>query len=102
MRVSCMQRGGWHSCGLCQLSCGAPPVLAQRERIVCGQEKQRPAKAEEVVRLYDVLLGHAKELAEVGRQVAGAAGEALLDECAAKVNPRATCFTAASALFRKV
>lgn len=39
-----------------------------------------------MVRLYDVLLGHAKELAEVGRQVGGAAGEALLDECAAKVS----------------
>ena len=53
-----------------------------------------------MVRLYDVLLGHAKELAEVGRQVGGAAGEALLDECAAKVSSRPTCLKAASALFR--
>ncbi|KAK9825392.1 hypothetical protein WJX81_008451 [Elliptochloris bilobata] len=49
-----------------------------------SKEKPRFAKAEEVVRVYDVILGHAKELAEVAGQVGGAAGEALMDECAAK------------------
>ena len=37
------------------------------------------------MRLYDALLGHTNELAEVASQVGGAAGEALMDECAAKV-----------------
>lgn len=50
-----------------------------------AQDKPRSAKAEEVVRLYDAILGHTNELAEVASQVGGAAGEALMDECAAKV-----------------
>ena len=37
------------------------------------------------MRLYDSLLGHTNELAEVASQIGGAAGEALMDECAAKV-----------------
>ena len=37
------------------------------------------------MRWYDAILGHANELAEVASQVGGAAGEALMDECAAKV-----------------
>ena len=55
------------------------PVLRVQE------EKLRPAKAEEVVRVYDTHLSHVKELAEVAGQVGGASGESLLDECAAKV-----------------
>jgi len=38
-----------------------------------------------VVRLYDTLLQNLKELTEVAGQLGGAAGEYMLDECAAKV-----------------
>lgn len=46
------------------------------------------------MRLYDAILAHTKELAEVASQVGGAAGEALMDECAAKVWQPATGTTA--------
>lgn len=38
-----------------------------------------------LVRLFDALLGNVKDLTEVAGQLGGAAGEYLLDECAAKV-----------------
>ena len=36
------------------------------------------------MRAYDSLLGHARELAETAARLGGAAGEVLLEECAAK------------------
>lgn len=61
---------------------------AQRRQL-SGQrqrgERERPAKAEDVVRLYDALLAIVSELNELAVHVGGAAGEALLDDCAAKV-----------------
>ncbi|KAI3436731.1 hypothetical protein D9Q98_006146 [Chlorella vulgaris] len=60
---------------------------AQRRQL-SGQrqrgERERPAKAEDVVRLYDALLAIVSELNELAVHVGGAAGEALLDDCAAK------------------
>ncbi|BDA49634.1 Signal recognition particle subunit SRP68 [Coccomyxa sp. Obi] len=61
------------------------------------QDKGGPAKAEDVVRLYESLMGHVKELSENAARLGGAAGEILLEECTAK---RATfqalrCFYAA-------
>lgn len=47
--------------------------------------------------MYDLHLSHVKELAEVAGQVGGASGEALLDECAAKVG-RSTLLAARSAV----
>ncbi len=49
-----------------------------------------------MVRVYDMHLSHIKELAEVAGQVGGASGEALLDECAAKVR-RSTLLAACAA-----
>ena len=49
-----------------------------------GKDKERPARAEDVARLYDTLCSNAAELNEVAAAVGGARGEALLDECAAK------------------
>ena len=86
--------------GTANLGCLPRYLQPSIKGMAAGQEKQRPARAEEVVRLYDVLLGHAKELAEVGKQVGGSAGEALLDECAAKVRSWPTSFTAAVQLCR--
>ena len=40
-----------------------------------------------IVRSYDTLLQNVKDLTEVAGQLGGAAGEYLLDECSAKVNP---------------
>jgi hypothetical protein len=56
-------------------------LSGQRQR----GERERPAKAEDVVRLYDALLATVTELNELAVHVGGAAGEALLDDCAAKV-----------------
>lgn len=50
------------------------------------QDKGGPAKAEDVVRLYEALMGHVKELSENAARLGGAAGEILLEECTAKVS----------------
>ncbi|KAK9904768.1 hypothetical protein WJX75_002167 [Coccomyxa subellipsoidea] len=60
-------------------------------------DKGGPAKAEDVVRLYDSLMSSMKELSENAARLGGATGEILLEECTAK---RATfqalrCFYAA-------
>ncbi|KAL4457792.1 hypothetical protein ABPG75_012657 [Micractinium tetrahymenae] len=46
--------------------------------------RERPAKAEDVVRLYDTLIANTLELNDLAAGVGGAAGEMLMDECAAK------------------
>ncbi|PRW56110.1 Signal recognition particle subunit SRP68 isoform A [Chlorella sorokiniana] len=46
--------------------------------------RERPAKAEDVVRLYDTLIANVLELNELAGHVGGAAGEMLMDDCAAK------------------
>ncbi len=50
-------------------------------------EKGGPAKAEDVVRLYDSLMSAVKELSENAARLGGAAGEILLEECTAKARP---------------
>lgn len=57
------------------------PLSAAR----CVQDKERPGKAEDVVRLYDALVGYASELGELAADLGGAAGESLIDEAAAQV-----------------
>ncbi len=49
------------------------------------QDKERGARPEELVRMYDTLLANAGELNELAAEVGGARGEALMDDCAAKV-----------------
>ena len=54
----------------------------------CSQaklDKSWPPKAEDVVRLYDSLMGSIKELSDTAAHLGGAAGEVLLEECIAKV-----------------
>ncbi|KAI7837680.1 hypothetical protein COHA_008473 [Chlorella ohadii] len=46
--------------------------------------RERPARAEDVVRLYDTLIANVLELNELAGHVGGAAGEMLMDDCAAK------------------
>ena len=48
-------------------------------------DKSGPPKAEEVVRAYDNLIGHVKELSETATRLGGSAGETLLEECTAQV-----------------
>ena len=58
-------------------------------RLLAGQKPgggERPAKADDVVRLYDALVANVLELNELAAHVGGAAGEALLDACTAKVS----------------
>ena len=47
-------------------------------------DKSGPPKADEVVRAYDVLIGHVKELSETATRLGGSAGETLLEECTAQ------------------
>lgn len=47
-------------------------------------DKGGPPKAEEVVRAYDSLMGHVKELSEAATRLGGSAGETLLEECTAQ------------------
>ena len=56
------------------------PVRAQAKL-----DKSGAPKAEDVVRVYDALIGYTKELAENAARLGGAAGEVLLEECTAKV-----------------
>lgn len=51
------------------------------------QDRGGPAKAEDVVRLYDSLMGNVKELSENAARLGGATGEILLEECTAKARP---------------
>ncbi len=92
-------QAGQSECPASSASCIRPPDTGRLlSAVSCVQEeKLRPAKAEEVVRVYDTHLSHVKELAEVAGQVGGASGEALLDECAAKVG-RSTLLAARSAV----
>ena len=50
-------------------------------------DKSGPPKADEVVRAYDGLIGHVKELSETAARLGGSAGETLLEECTAQVSP---------------
>jgi signal recognition particle subunit SRP68 len=61
---------------------------------------ERPARAEDVARLYDTLSSNASELNDLAGEVGGAAGETLMDECAAKMAhfQAARCVYAAHAL----
>ena len=45
-----------------------------------------PPPAEDVVRLYEVLAANANDLNDLAAEVGGARGEALMDDCAAKVS----------------
>ena len=47
-------------------------------------DKSGPPKADEVVRAYDGLIGHVKELSETAARLGGSAGETLLEECTAQ------------------
>jgi hypothetical protein len=59
-------------------------------------DRSGPPKAEDCVRAYDSLLGHVRELAENAARLGGAAGEVLLEECAAKARlPAALLFPVA-------
>ena len=49
-----------------------------------ASDKSGPPKAEEVVRAYDTLIGHVKELSEIAARLGGSAGETLLEECTAQ------------------
>ena len=49
-----------------------------------SKDGERPARAEDVVRLYDTLVANVSELNDLAAAVGGAAGEVLMDECAAK------------------
>ncbi|KAK9814357.1 hypothetical protein WJX72_004470 [[Myrmecia] bisecta] len=60
-----------------------------------GKDKDRPARPEDVVRLYDSLLSNVKDLGELAVELGGAAGEQLMDECAAQ----AAQFQAARCLY---
>ena len=51
----------------------------------CLQDKERPGKAEDVVRLYDALMAFAADLGDLAADLGGAAGELLIDEAAAQV-----------------
>ncbi|EFN58517.1 hypothetical protein CHLNCDRAFT_140581 [Chlorella variabilis] len=55
-------------------------LSGQRQR----GERERPARAEDVVRLYELLVANTSELNELAAHVGGAAGEMLMDDCAAK------------------
>jgi hypothetical protein len=50
-------------------------------------DRSGPPKAEDVVRAYDSLIGHVKELSETAARLGGTAGEVLMEECTAKVRP---------------
>ena len=50
-------------------------------------DRSGPPKAEEVVRAYDSLIGHVKELSEAATRLGGPAGETLLEECTAQACP---------------
>lgn len=49
------------------------------------QDKERPGRAEDVVRLYDALVAFAADLGDLAADLGGAAGEYLIDEAAAQV-----------------
>ena len=54
-------------------------------RNACRQDKERPGKPEDVVRLYDGMATFATDLGELATDVGGAAGEALIDQASAQV-----------------
>ncbi|CAL5220684.1 g2733 [Coccomyxa viridis] len=62
------------------------PATAQplKKRKKSKLDKSGPPKAEGVVRAYDSLIGHVKELSEVATRLGGPAGETLLEECTAQ------------------
>lgn len=47
---------------------------------------ERPARPEDVARLYDTLVANATELNDLAGEVGGAAGESIMDDCAAKIS----------------
>lgn len=49
------------------------------------QDKELTSSLEDIIRLYETLLANVKDLTELATEAGGAAGEVLLDECAAKV-----------------
>ena len=53
--------------------------------IARAQDKERPGKPEDVVRLYDGMAAFAADLGDLAADVGGAAGEALIDRAAAQV-----------------
>ena len=50
-----------------------------------AQDKERPGKPEDVVRLYDGMAAFAADLGDLANAVGGAAGEALIDRASAQV-----------------
>ena len=66
-----------------------PSTSAQRIDIMhsasCCQDKERPGKPEDVVRLYDSMAVFAGDLGDLAADVGGAAGEALIDRASAQV-----------------
>lgn len=60
-----------------------------RRQLVGGKaakdKSERPTRPEDVARLYDTLVANASELNDLAAAVGGAGGEALMDECAAKM-----------------
>ena len=55
------------------------------------QDKERPGKPEDVVRLYDGMAAVATDLGDVAADVGGAAGELLIDRSSAQVGRRVVC-----------
>ncbi len=49
------------------------------------QDKERPGKPEDVVRLYDGMAAFAADLGDLAADVGGAAGEVLIDRSSAQV-----------------
>jgi hypothetical protein len=84
LRLPCLQRNLF-------LASDAEARFARTQRRALSGAKagkdraERPARAEDLVRLYDALIAAVLELNELAAHVGGAAGEMLMDLCAAKV-----------------
>lgn len=65
-----------------------------------ASDKSGPPKAEEVVRAYDNLIGHVKELSEIAARLGGSAGETLLEDCTAQACSRLAFCNLLSGLVR--
>lgn len=60
---------------------------ALRRRVTAEKERssERPVRPDDVARLYDTLVTNATELNDLAAEVGGTQGEALMEECAAKL-----------------
>jgi hypothetical protein len=53
----------------------------------CAQDKDKFAKPDDVVRLYDILIRNTEDLNELAGRLGGRQGEQLITSCTAKVPP---------------